>query len=109
MNHNEPGDVDSENKPTTSHPNSSTLPSADTGDGTSQRLSSEESASNDEVQSTQSNQNPPKTHYPGMIFDFWEAAKLHYNKYAKTYGFSIKTSTSWNYTLDKQKEKCIFV
>jgi hypothetical protein len=44
-----------------------------------------------------------------MIFDFWEAAKLHYNKYAKTYGFSIKTSTSWNYTLDKQKEKYIFV
>ena len=53
------------------------------GRGTSQTLSSEESASDDEVQSIPSNQNPPQTPYPGMIFDSWEAAKLHYNKYAK--------------------------
>ena len=71
-----------------------TLPSADTGAGTAQTLSSDCSGSEDEVQSTPSSQTNIQTPYPDMIFDSWQEAKLHYNKYAKHVGFSIKASTS---------------
>jgi hypothetical protein len=44
-----------------------------------------------------------------MLFDSWEDAKMFYNRYAKHVGFSIKASTSRNSTVDKQKDKCLFV
>ena len=86
-----------------------TLPSADTGAGTTQTLSSDCSGSEDEVQSTPSSQTNIQTPYPDMIFDSWQEAKLHYNKYAKHVGFSIKASTSRQSVMDKQRDKCLFV
>lgn len=105
----ESGGVGSEIHIAASYPKSNTIPSTDTRVGTGQTISSQSSASDDEVQSTQSSQNAPKTPYPGMIFKSWQEAKLHYNKYAKHVGFSIKRRTSQNSTLDKLKDKYLFV
>jgi hypothetical protein len=44
-----------------------------------------------------------------MMFDSWDEAKLHYNRYAKQVGFSIKCSTSKTSTIDGQKDKELFV
>jgi hypothetical protein len=43
-----------------------------------------------------------------MIFDSWEEAKMHYNRYAKLVGFSTKSSTSRNSAIDGQKDNCLF-
>lgn len=43
-----------------------------------------------------------------MMFDTWEEAKMHYNRYTKI-GFSIKCSTSKNSTRDGRKDKKLFV
>ena len=67
----------------------------DTTDGapTGQTLSSEESGSDGEVQSTPEGFAPRKP-YLGMKFDTSEAAKVHYNRYAEHVGFSMKMSSS---------------
>ncbi|XP_051221783.2 protein FAR1-RELATED SEQUENCE 5-like [Lolium perenne] len=44
-----------------------------------------------------------------MMFESWDEAKLHYNRYAHQVGFSIKCSTSKNSTIDGQKDKQLFV
>jgi hypothetical protein len=71
-------------------------------------LSSDDSEGDDEVQSTPSSQHDVTKPYPGMIFDSWEEAKMHYNRYAKLVGFSTKSSTSRNSAIDGQKDKCLF-
>ncbi|XP_051222102.1 protein FAR1-RELATED SEQUENCE 5-like [Lolium perenne] len=77
---------------------------------TGQTLSSDDSAGDDEeVQSTPCSQTEIQTPFPGMKFDTWEEAKMHYNKYAHKIGFPIKCSTSKNSTRDGQKDKQLFV
>jgi hypothetical protein len=71
-------------------------------------LSSDDSGGEDEVQSTPS-LTPIEKPHPDMLFDSWEDAKFFYNRYAKHVGFSIKASTSRCSTVDKQKDKCLFV
>jgi hypothetical protein len=44
-----------------------------------------------------------------MLFETWEDAKMYYNRYAKHVVFSIKSSTSRNSAVGKQKDKCLFV
>lgn len=80
----------------------------DTGAATGNTLSSEHSGSDSEVQSTPEGFTP-RTPYVGMKFDTWEAAKMHYNRYAKHVGFSMKMSSSRNSVIDKQKDKYLFV
>jgi hypothetical protein len=63
----------------------------------------------EEVQSTPCSQAEVRKPFPGMMFDTLAAAKLHYNKYAKVVGFSIKTSSSKNSVLDGEKERQLFV
>jgi cobalamin biosynthesis protein CobT len=77
---------------------------ADTGD----TISTDDSGEEDEVQSTPS-LTPVEKPYPDMMFDSWEQAKMCYNRYAKHVGFSIKSSTSRNSTVDLLKDKCLFV
>ncbi|XP_051210866.1 protein FAR1-RELATED SEQUENCE 5-like [Lolium perenne] len=76
-----------------------------------QTLSTDDSGGDDddEVQSTPVSQTEVQTPYPGMIFDSWDEAKMHYNRYAKKLGFSIKCSTSKISTIDGQKDKQMFV
>nr|XP_051201792.1 protein FAR1-RELATED SEQUENCE 5-like [Lolium perenne] len=78
-----------------------------------QTLSTDDSEGGDdddeEVQSTPCSQNNIQTPYPGMMFESWDEAKLHYNRYAHQVGFSIKCSTSKNSTIDGQKDKQLFV
>jgi hypothetical protein len=88
---------------------SNTGPSADTEAHTGQTLSSDDSGGDDEVQSTPCSQTDIQKPYPGMMFETWEDAKLHYNRYAKLLGFSIKCSTSKNSTIDGLKDKQLFV
>jgi hypothetical protein len=91
---------------------SNTGASADTDTQTGQTLSTDDSGEeddDDEVQSTPCSQGDVQTPFQGMMFDSWEQAKMHYNKYAKMVGFSIKCSTSKNSTLDGQKDKQLFV
>ncbi|XP_051205894.1 protein FAR1-RELATED SEQUENCE 5-like [Lolium perenne] len=85
--------------------------SADTHPIIGETLSTDDSGGDDddEVQSTPVSQTEVQTPYPGMIFDSWDEAKMHYNIYAKKFGFSIKCSTSKNSTLDGQKDKQMFV
>ncbi|XP_051213437.1 protein FAR1-RELATED SEQUENCE 5-like [Lolium perenne] len=86
--------------------------SADTDPITGETLSTDDSGGDeddDEVQSTPVSQTEVQTLYPGMIFDSWDEAKMHYNRYAKKLGFSIKCSTSKNSTVDGQKDKQMFV
>ncbi|KAK1602428.1 hypothetical protein QYE76_037451 [Lolium multiflorum] len=85
--------------------------SAGTDPITGETLSTDDSGGDDddEVQSTPVSQTEVQTPYPGMIFDSWEEAKMHYNRYAKKIGFSIKCSTSKNSTIDGQKDKQMFV
>ncbi|KAM0851065.1 hypothetical protein ACQ4PT_052676 [Festuca glaucescens] len=85
--------------------------SADTEGTTGQTLSSDDSAGDDdeEVQSTSCSQTEIQTPFPGMKFNTWEEAKMHYNKYAHKIGFSIKCSTSKTSTRDGQKDKQLFV
>ena len=83
--------------------------SAGTTAGTGETLSTEESASDDEVQSTPTSQDAPPKPYPSMLFDSWQEAKLHYNKYAKHVGFSIKSSTSRRSVVDNETAKYLFV
>jgi hypothetical protein len=86
-----------------------TGPSAETDVLTGITLSSDNSGGEDEVQSTPSSQPTVDKPYPGMMFDSWEQARVHYNRYAKHVGFSIKSSTSRNSSIDKEKDKCLFV
>ncbi|XP_051221875.1 protein FAR1-RELATED SEQUENCE 5-like [Lolium perenne] len=91
---------------------SKTGASADTDTQTGQTLSTDDSGEeddDDEVQSTPCSQGDVQTPFQGMMFDSWEQAKMHYNRYAKMVGFSIKCSTSKNSTLDGQKDKQLFV
>nr|XP_051196017.1 protein FAR1-RELATED SEQUENCE 5-like [Lolium perenne] len=93
---------------------SNTNVSADTKAETGQTLSSDDSEGGDddddeEVQSTPCSQTNIQTPYPGMMFESWDEAKLHYNRYAHQVGFSIKCSTSKNSTIDGQKDKQLFV
>ncbi|KAK1670173.1 hypothetical protein QYE76_058332 [Lolium multiflorum] len=85
--------------------------SAGTDPITGETLSTDDSGGDDddEVQSTPVSQTEVQTPYPGMIFDSWDEAKMHYNRYAKKIGFSIKCSTSKNSTIDGQKDKQMFV
>ena len=76
--------------------------------GTGQTLSSAESGSDGEVQSTPEGF-APKTPYIGMLFDSPEAALLHYNRYAKHVGFSVKMSSSRRAVGDNQKDKALFI
>ena len=76
----------------------------ETGEATGQTLSSAESGSDGEVQSTTEGF-VPKTPYIGMIFDSPEVALLHYNRYAKHVGFSVKISLSRRSVGDNQKDK----
>ncbi|KAM0854057.1 hypothetical protein ACQ4PT_050673 [Festuca glaucescens] len=93
------------------HPNNNSARSTDQDAATGETISSEDSdlGSDDEVQSTPSSQTILQTPYPNMKFDSWEEARMHYNKYAKHVGFSIKSSTSRNSIVDKLKEKYLFV
>src|SRR4051812_13797852 len=75
---------------------------------TGDTLSTEDSATDDEVQSTPSSQDGPPKPYPGMLFNSWQDAKLHYNRYAKHVGFSIKSSTSRRSNVDKLTDKYLF-
>jgi hypothetical protein len=86
-----------------------TFASADTDAATGQTLSSDDSGGDEEVQSTPCSQADVQKPFPGMMFDTLAAAKLHYNKYAKVVGFSIKTSSSKNSVLDGEKERQLFV
>ncbi|KAK1685150.1 hypothetical protein QYE76_045998 [Lolium multiflorum] len=92
---------------------SNTNVSADTEAVTGQTLSTDDSEGGDdddeEVQSTPCSQTNIQTPYPGMMFESWDEAKLHYNRYAHQVGFSIKCSTSKNSTIDGQKDKQLFV
>ncbi|XP_051202239.1 protein FAR1-RELATED SEQUENCE 5-like [Lolium perenne] len=86
--------------------------SADTDPITGETLSTDDSGGDDdddEVQSTLVSQTEVQTPYPGMIFDSWDEAKMHCNRYAKKLGFSIKCSTSKNSTVDGQNDKQMFV
>ena len=80
----------------------------DTGAPTGHTLSSEDSGSDGEVQSTPEGFAPQKP-YVGIKFDTWEAAKVHYNRYAKHIGFSMKMSSSRKSVRDKQLDKYLFV
>ena len=86
------------------------LGSATFGSGvrTGVTLSSEDSGSDGEVQSTPEGF-VPKTPFVGMKFDTVEAALVHYNKYAKHVGFSVKIESSRKSTRDGEKDKSVFV
>ena len=71
-------------------------------------MSSAESGSDGEVQSTPEGF-VPKTPYISMIFDSPEAALLHYNRYAKHVGFSVKISSSRRSVGDNQKDKALYI
>ena len=71
-------------------------------------LSSEDSGSDGEVQSTPEGF-VPKMPFVGMKFDTVEAALVHYNKYAKHVGFSVKIESSRKSTRDGEKDKSVFV
>ena len=71
-------------------------------------LSSAESDSDGEVQSTPEGF-VPKTPYLGMLFDSPESALLHYNRYAKHVGFSVKISSSRRAVGDKKKDKALYI
>jgi hypothetical protein len=71
-------------------------------------LSSEESGSGGEVQSTPEGF-VPKIPYVGMVFDSLEDALLRYNRYAKHLGFSVKIESSRKSTKDGEKDKSVFV
>ncbi|KAM0831333.1 hypothetical protein ACQ4PT_065626 [Festuca glaucescens] len=71
-------------------------------------LSSEESGSDGEVQSTPEGL-VPKVPFVGMVFDSVEAALVHYNRYAKHIGFSVKIQSSRKSTKDGEKDKSVFV
>ncbi|KAK1667292.1 hypothetical protein QYE76_055451 [Lolium multiflorum] len=75
---------------------------------TGNTMSTDDSGEEDEVQSTPS-LTPVEKPYPDMLFASWEEAKMCYNRYAKHVGFSIKSSTSRKYTVDKQTDKYLFV
>jgi hypothetical protein len=83
--------------------------SADTDAATGQTISSDDSGRDEEVQSMPCSQADIQKPFPGMMFDTLEAAKLHYNMYAKVVGFSIKTISSKNYVLDGEKDRQLFV
>ena len=86
----------------------STVHEGEAGEATGQTLSSAESGSDGEVQSTPEGF-VPKTPYIGMIFDSPEAALLHYNRYAKHVGFSVKMSSSRRAVGDNQKDKALYI
>ncbi|KAM0824299.1 hypothetical protein ACQ4PT_070290 [Festuca glaucescens] len=71
-------------------------------------LSSEDSGSDDEVQSTLEGF-VPKTPFVGMMFDTIEAALAHYNRYAHHISFSVKIESSRKSAIDGVKDKSVFV
>jgi hypothetical protein len=71
-------------------------------------LSSEESGSDGEVQSTPEGF-VPKTPFLGMMFDSLEDALAHYNRYAKHAGFSVRIDLSRKLAKDGLKDKSVFV
>ncbi|KAM0860125.1 hypothetical protein ACQ4PT_046774 [Festuca glaucescens] len=71
-------------------------------------ISSEDSGSDDEVQSTPEGF-VPKTPFVGMMFDTLEAALAHYNRYAHHIGFSVKIESSRKSAIDGTKDKSVFV
>ncbi|KAM0842505.1 hypothetical protein ACQ4PT_058316 [Festuca glaucescens] len=85
-----------------------TGPSADTGVDSGDTISTDDFGGEEEVQSTP-NLTPIEKPYPEQLFETWEDARMYYNRYAKHVGFSIKSSTTMNSTVDKQKYKCLFV
>ncbi|CAM0909987.1 unnamed protein product [Alopecurus aequalis] len=80
----------------------------DTGAPTGQTLSSAESGSDGEVQSTPEGF-VAKTPYLGMIFETPELALQHYNRYAKHVGFSVKISSSRRAVADNEKDKALYI
>ncbi|KAM0928908.1 hypothetical protein ACQ4PT_001957 [Festuca glaucescens] len=94
-------------------PSHSTVPShsahaTHSGAWTCVTLSSEDSGSYDEVQSTPEGF-VPKTPFVGMMFDTLEAALAHYNRYAHHIGFSVKIEPSRKSAIDGVKDKSVFV
>ena len=85
-----------------------TAQTGDTANATGVTVSSEDSGGEDEVQSTPETI-VPRTPFNGMKFDSMEEAKVHYNKYAKHVGFSIRVSSSRKSVLDKERDKQLFV
>ncbi|KAM0861511.1 hypothetical protein ACQ4PT_045853 [Festuca glaucescens] len=71
-------------------------------------LSSEDSGSDGEVQSTPEGL-VPKVPFVGMMFDSVDVAMVHYNRYAKHIGFSVKIESSRKSTKDGEKDKNVFV
>jgi hypothetical protein len=71
-------------------------------------LSSEDSGSDDEVQSTPEGFAPQKP-FVGMIFDTLTACLTHYKRYARHVGFSVRIESSRRSTLDGEKNKSLFV
>jgi hypothetical protein len=80
----------------------------DTGAPTGHTISTEDSGSDGEVQSTPEDLTQQKP-YVGMRFDSWEATQIHYNRYAKHLGFSMKLSSSRQSVMDNEKDKYLFV
>ena len=99
----EPG-LDGDGIGTSSGPNRGDEPRRTRSDAvTGVTLSSEESGSDGEVQSTPEGC-VPKTPYVGMVFDSDDAALIHYNRYAKHVGFSMKIESSRKSAKDGEKE-----
>jgi hypothetical protein len=65
-------------------------------------LSSEESGSDGEVQSTPEGYVPQKP-FVGMIFDSLNPSLAHYNRYAKHVGFLVRIESSRKSTIDGEK------
>jgi hypothetical protein len=87
------------------HFGGTTDPFADTDEvGTRNTISSEEYSGEDEVWSTSNSQLTIERPYQTMSFEGWEDAKLHYNKYSKNVGFSIKSNTSRNSDVGNERE-----
>lgn len=83
-------------------------PDSRSGARTGITLSSEDSGSDGDVQSTPKGV-IPKTPYVGMVFYSRNAALVHYNRYAHHIGFSVKIKSSINSAKDGEKEKSVFV
>lgn len=61
-----------------------------------------------EVQSTPEGY-VPRTPFVGMMFESRDAALMHYNRYAKHIGFSVKIESSRKSAKDGEQDKSVFV
>ncbi|KAM0871245.1 hypothetical protein ACQ4PT_039493 [Festuca glaucescens] len=94
-------------------PSHSTVPyhsahATHSGARTGVTLSSEDSGSDEEVQSTPEGF-VPKTPFVGMVFDTLEAALADYNRYVHHIDFSVKIESSRKSAIDGVEDKSVFV